>query len=217
MRRARPAPGRRQCARHRAARHSATRGRGLAGAQQVCREGRQLVLRDDPERPEADPGRGKEVGFSARRAPTLSAIGRDDPQGSYGGGDAGQAAARAMGAGRDGTGDGLRIDIAEIGRRQAQCPQDGVEIAQPGAGEHPDDAALPVGEGDPGEAVQIDQQSVGQADGGERMPRPDGLDAPSRAHGIRHRGRDLLGRLRCRHRRWSAALVARPVAPLSQR
>ena len=56
------------------------------------------------------------------------------------GGEAAELRAGAVRAGRDRAGDGLHVDVAEVGHRQAEVPQRLVELVQPGAGEHGDQA-----------------------------------------------------------------------------
>ncbi len=89
--------------------------------------------RNDPERAERDAGGEQQVGVGPVHVQNR-AVRLDEAQPRDLRGEAAEREAGAMGAGGEGPGDGLRVDIALVGERKTQVLQRPTDIADPRAG-----------------------------------------------------------------------------------
>ena len=120
--------------------------------------------------------------------------------------------AGAVGAGGQRPGDGLPVDVAEVGQRPAAGGQLGVQPVQRHPGLDGDQPGR-VDVEQRGVPVEREGDVVGPADGGERVAAAQRPHPPSGGRGRRQRAGDLLGARRVQHGHAVRPLVARPVAP----
>lgn len=119
----------------------------------------------------------------------------------------------AMGAGRERSGDGLTIDVAQVRHREAVRREQRRNAVQSRAGQQAHTPALAIDGDHAAQLAQIQQGSRRRRDPGEAVSGADRLQrAPAsagRAHGTAHR----LDRRGVLHQLRAHALGARPVLP----
>ena len=142
--------------------HLRQRHRLLARVQQERGDALQRHLGDDAERAEAHPG-GAEPRVLLVDLDDL-ALGGDELHADDGRGDAVQLPAGAVGAGRDGAGHRLRVDVTEVGQREPERLQLRVELVQRHAGLHADASGRRVVREHVVHPVEAEQHAVGRGD-----------------------------------------------------
>ena len=113
---------------------------GTPGPQHEGRHTLQGHGADHAEGAETDPGGAEQVGALVGGTGDDGAVGQHQLQRPDLGGQAAEAGAGAVGAGGDRAGNGLRVDVAEIGHGHAEPMQLGVQAVQRRAGPHGDQA-----------------------------------------------------------------------------
>jgi hypothetical protein len=168
------------------------RQRALLGPQQVGRLALDRHRGEHPEGTQAEPGRLEDLRLVVGGRGDHGTVGGDQLDRAHLRRQAAEPAAGAVGAGRDGPGDGLRVDVAEVGHRQAERVELGVQPAQGGAGVHRDETGGRVGVLDAGQRVGQQLRAVGGRRPGERVAGADRLDPQPVAPGLAHRRDDGL-------------------------
>ena len=148
---------------------------------------------DDAERAQADPGGGEELAMLLGRAVQQLAVAGHQLQAAHLGGQTADPATRAVGAGRDRAGDGLAVDVAEAGHRQAELPERGGQVAKHRPGGNGDQPGVRVGLDDSGQLRQVQHHAPGRRDVGEAVAGADGLDRQLVLRGAADLGGDLVG------------------------
>ena len=153
---------------------------GRSSAQQ--RERRHAAQRDlgqDAERADAEPGGREESAFDRVEQRTTSPVPVTRVDGLHEGGEAAVGGTGAVGAGGDRAGDGLRVDVAEVGHGQAVLGQPALSGVQRHAGLDRDQAG--AGRRRPGRRGGAARAGlvVGDGDAGERVAAADRLDRAS--------------------------------------
>ena len=137
----------------------------------------------------------EDVGVLVRRAVDDRAVAGDQPHADDVAGDAAEIAGRAVRRGRDGAGDRLAVDVAEVGHRQAAAVQLLVQAMELDAGLDGDLALDGVRLQDALVVVELHEAPVGQSDRREGVAAADDLHPLSRGRRITHDLGELL--LRC--------------------
>ena len=189
--------------------------RALDGGEHEGRHDGEGDLRHHAEGTEPDPAEVEQRVTGA--AVVDRAVGGDRPEPADHPGEAGEAQARAVRAGRHGPGERLRVDVALVGEGEPVGTQEPGDVPQPGAGEERHLRA-PVGGGavdgdDAAEPVEAEQHPVGHGEAGEGVARADDLESPAPPGGVEDGVTHRPGRLRPEDGRGVGGLAARPVGP----
>ncbi len=190
---------------------------GVEAAQAEGGHAAQRHLGDHAERAEPHTRGAQQLGIVLRGAVQRGAVGEHQRERRHLRGDVAQARAGAVRGGRDRAGDALRVDVAEVLERQADRGEARVERVDRDAPLHAHQAACSIDIQQPVHAVELQQAPVGQRDVAEGVPGAGDPHALALRGGPLQRGGDLGDRGGPLDRRGGAALVAGPVAPLSNR
>ena len=193
--------------------HVVEGGGGLARVQREQRLRLQGHGVDHAERTEADPHEVEQLGVLALGAGQGGAVGEHQPQADHLGGEPAEPVPGAVRAGGDRAGDRLRLDVAEVGQREAGVLEQPVQAPQrhPRLHRHPGGGDVEVDQG----VVPVEPQLhlAGDRDRAEGVAGADGPHAAPGRCGRGQRGGDLVGARRADHLDAVSVLVARPVAP----
>ncbi len=168
---------------------------------------------EDAERAEPDPGEVEDVGVLLGRGAEQLAGPGHQLEAHHLRGQPGSKAAGAMGAGRDGAGQGLVGDVAHVVQREPERLEDGVELLQGGAGARGHTHRLAVDRDDAGQPAGPEHGRLGRRDRGEAVAGPDHLDAAAGLHRAAYLREHLLGVGRRDLTRRVCRLQTRPVRP----
>mmetsp|Transcript_36610 Transcript_36610/g.84960 ORF Transcript_36610/g.84960 Transcript_36610/m.84960 type:complete len:389 (-) Transcript_36610:905-2071(-) len=136
-------------------------------AQHVARPHRQRVLGDHAQRAQRHPGGVEQLGVAVGTDLQHLAGRRDQAQPQHLGVQGGQLGTGAVGAGGQRTGQGLHIDVRLVVQGQALGVEQPGELADAGAGAHPDLVPGLVHRHQPGEPVQGHEAAAGRHQGRE--------------------------------------------------
>ncbi len=190
--------------------------KALGALDRVHHEGRHALdgeLHDDAERPQPEPCGGQQLGVGALVDPQHRAVRGDERHAHHLGGEPAEGRTGAVGSGGGGAGDGLAVDVAHVGEREAEGSQDAGQLVQVGPGPEADPPGRRVVGPQPVEAAQVEHDAVAGGDGGEAVARADRLDGEGVLARERHDRHDLVdARGTCRVD-GVRLLGARPVAP----
>ncbi len=173
----------------------------------------QRHLGHDPERAEPDSSRVEDLGLLGRGAADHLAGAGDQLEADDGGGDGPVAQPGAVGPGRGGAGNGLAIDVPEVGQRQIAATQLLVQPPERDAGLDGGGHRLAVDGDEPVERADPQHPAVGAGNVRERVAGGDDLDRLAGPGGRFHRLDDLEQALRLVDRDRGAVLVSAPVPP----
>jgi hypothetical protein len=185
----------------------------FGGMQQEHRYALQRHPGDDPQGAQADPAGGEQLRSGVGVGMDEFAAGGDEVEAHHGSGQSRMAGPGAVGAGRQGAGERLAVDVAEVRHRQPVTMQQVVEVMDRDAALDRDESAVRVDRDRPVECRHVESHSVGDGD------RCEGVAGPDRLHpqAVRLRGPDrggeVVDRLGPREPPGRRGLVAGPVAP----
>jgi hypothetical protein len=185
--------------------------RPVLGAQAERGHHPQRRGRDDAEGAEAHP-RGAQL-VAARGAVQHAPVGEDELQLLDLRGEVAQPRTGAVGGGGDRAGHALAVDVAQVGQREPDRVEGGVQGVQPDAGPHPHQTGRPVHGEHLGEPVELQQHAVGRDEVGEGMAGAGHPHGPPARGALPYGGGQLLHRARPDDDGRAAAFVAGPVDP----
>ncbi len=148
----------------------------LDGVQDECRDALQGDLDEDAEGAEPEGDGGEQLAVLVLVDGQELPVGSDEGRARDLGGDAAEPGAGAVRAGGDRAGDGLAVDVAEVGHRQAVWCEQPRNIVQARARAQRHAAAFTVGRDETREIGEVQQHAGGDGDPGEAVAGADGLD-----------------------------------------